>query len=156
MWEEDQRNVGLPSAELAPDKVPSPGALPLYSRAHSSRLERMTLLPGRGEGPGPPRERQAAKQEVGQNRLECLSYVPCPTQEPRGRGCHPRALQAELPGRGRVRLSGMSKNTRAEAGQGQEPDSLNPMGPRAAGSLGLGQRGRADRTTGHMLRLTCQ
>lgn len=103
----------------------------------------MTLLPGRGERPGPPkapRGGQAAKQEVGQNRLECLSYVLCPTQEPREGGCHPRALQAELPGRSRVRLSGMSKNTKRRQDRGRSRTPLTPWDRGQLETLGWVQR----------------
>ena len=104
----------------------------------------MTLLPGRGERPGPPkapRGGQAAKQEVGQNRLECLSYVP--RRNPGGgggEGCHPRALQAELPGRSRVRLSGMSKNTKRRQDRGRSQTPLTPWDRGQLETLGWVQR----------------
>lgn len=76
--------MGLPSAELAPDNVPQPrgltppssGLFPVGRGEDDSALWRG----GRPGLPKAPREGQAARQEVRQNRLEYLFCVPCPSQ----------------------------------------------------------------------------
>ena len=114
-----RRNVGLPSAELAPDKVPQPWGL-------ASPLQGPFPI-GPGEDDSAPREGREARpaqgaqgragSQAGSGTEQAGVFVLCPmshagTRGGRGGGCHPRALQAQLPGRSRVRLSGMSRNTK--------------------------------------------
>ena len=78
--------MGLPSAELAPDKGPQPWGLAALSQG--------PFPVGPGEDDSAPREGREARPAQGragsqagsgtENRLECLSYVPRPTQEPGG------------------------------------------------------------------------
>lgn len=149
--------MGLPSAELALDKGPQPWGLAAPSQG--------PFPVGPGEDDSAPREGREARPAQGragsqagsgtENRLECLSYVPRPTQEPGGVGrsgrcgCHQRALQAEL------RLSGMSRGTKQRRGRGRSWTPLTPGDQGQLEVLGLGpEQGRADRTSGQMLGLT--
>ena len=113
-----RRNVGLPSAELAPDKVPQPWGL-------ASPLQGPFPI-GPGEDDSAPREGREARpaqgaqgragSQAGSGTEQAGVFVLCPMSHAGtrggGGGCHPRALQAQLPGRSRVRLSGMSRNTK--------------------------------------------
>lgn len=159
-----RRNAGLPSAEPALEEVPQPWGLAAPSQG---------LFPvGPGEDDSAPREEretrpaQVAQGRAGsqagsgtENRLECLSYVPCPSAGARtgagGGDGHPRALQAELPRRSRVRLSGMSRGTKQKQGRGRNWTPFIPGDQGQLEALGLvPEQGRADRRAGQMLELT--
>lgn len=114
----------------------------------------MTLLPGRERGQLRPREWAGSQAGSGTEQAGVLVPCPCPTQEPREGGSHlgrPRLNCQE--GAGQVLRH--EQEYSAEAGQGQEPDSLNPMD---RGQLGLWLGPEKAASTGqqaHVLRLTC-
>ena len=139
-----RRNVGLPSAELAPDKVPQPWGLatPLQG----------PFPVGPGEDDSAPREGREARpaqgaqgragSQAGSGTEQAGVFVLCPMSHAgtRGGGCHPRALQAQLPGRSRVRLSGMSRNTKRRQDRGRSQTPLTPWDRGQLEALGWVQR----------------
>lgn len=103
----------------------------------------MTLLPGRGQRPGPPkapREGQAARQEVGQR----TGWSVCPVSHVPSRGGHPRALQGLNCQEGA--RSDSEAGVEVLSRRRVELDSLSPQGTRGNWKPLGGVQSRAGQT----------
>lgn len=154
LWEEGSGGMwGCPQLSWPWTRYPSPGALPPPSSGlfpvgpgedDSAPTEEREARPAQGAQGG-----QAARQEVGQNRLQYLFYVPCPSPwgEVVTQGPHRKGLNCQ---EGAVSGSQAQQGCYAEAAVGAGAGL--PFPSRDQGQLeapGLGpEQGSTDRTTG--------